>query len=86
MGRKFGHTLDGGDKKLETSNSIYLIQGIPLKKMQSKMCRNALGMNKNVPDHLVKAEMGAFPMMGLFIKRMFSYWQHILDLYGKITL
>ena len=36
-------------------------------KLQSKMCKNALGMNKNVPDHLVKAEMCAFPIMGFFL-------------------
>ena len=55
-------------------------------KLQSKMCRNALGINKNVPDHLVKAEMGAFPMMGFFIKQVFSYWQHVLALFGKNNL
>ena len=35
------------------------------------MCRNAHGMNNNVPDHLVKAEMGAFPMTGVFFKYTF---------------
>ena len=55
-------------------------------KLQSKMYRSALGMNKNVPDHLVKAEMGAFPIMGFFIKRIFSYWQHVLALFGKNNL
>ena len=43
------------------------------KKLQSKMRRNALGINKNVPDHWVKAEMGAFPIMGFYIKRILSY-------------
>ena len=52
-------------------------------KLQSKMCRNALGMNKNVPDHLVKAEMGAFPIMGFFIKRIFSYGNMFLPCSGK---
>ena len=50
----------------------------PFDKLQSKTCRNALGMSNNVRDHLLKAEIGAFPMMGFFIKRIFSYWQHIL--------
>ena len=58
----------------------------PFEKLQSKMCRNAIGMNKNVPNHLVKAEMGAFLMMGFFIKRMLSYWQHIVALFGKNNL
>ena len=58
----------------------------PFEKLQSKMCRNALGMNKYVPDHLVKAEMGALPIMGSIIKRIFSYWQHIVASLGRDNL
>ena len=47
-------------------------------KLQSKMCKNALGIRKNVPDHAAKAEMGTYPIMGLLVKRIFSYWQHVL--------
>ena len=55
----------------------------PFEKLQSKTCRNSLWMSKNVQDHLLKTEIGAFPMMGFFIIRMFSYWQHILAPVGK---
>ena len=35
MGRKFGQALDGGDKKLETSNSIVQLRH-PFEKLQSE--------------------------------------------------
>ena len=40
--------------------------------------KNALEINKNVSNHVVKAKMGAFPMMGFLIEQLFSYWQHLL--------
>ena len=50
------------------------------------MCINAIGMNKSVPDHLVKAEVGACPTMGFFITRIFLCWQHVLASFGKNNL
>ena len=35
------------------------------------MCKNTLGINKNVPDHLVKAEMDIFPTNIFIIESMF---------------
>ena len=58
----------------------------PCVKFQSKMCRNALGMNKNVPDHLVNTEMGVLLMMAFFIERIFWYWQHVLASFEKKNL
>ena len=44
-------------------------------------------MNKNVPDHLVKAEMGAFPIMGFFLlNEYFLTGNMFLPGSGKITL
>ena len=67
------------------SNSIYLIQCILLKTCNLKCAE--IGMNKrDVPDYFVKAEMGAFPVMRFFIKRIFSFWEHVLASFGKNNL
>ncbi len=66
------------------SNEYNCIRNYILSKKQkyemfhSKFCKSVLGLNKQTPDLLAKAELGRYPLMSCIIKRTYSYWQHIL--------
>ena len=47
-------------------------------KLQSKMCKMALGLKRHVPDIIAKAEMGVYPVMGKIVKNIYSFWQHAI--------
>ena len=47
-------------------------------KLHSRVCKQFLGIDKQTPDVIAKAELGRFPIMGTIIKRIYSYWQHVL--------
>ena len=49
-------------------------------KLQSKMCKNALGISKHTPDVTAKAELGIFPLMSKILKQIFSYWYHLQNI------
>ncbi len=44
----------------------------------SKFCKHVLGVSKQTPDVLAKAELGRYPLMGTILKQTYRYWQHIL--------
>ncbi len=46
--------------------------------LHSKICKHILGIDRQCPDILAKAELGRYPLMGNIIKYTYSYWQHIL--------
>ncbi len=48
-------------------------------KLQAKFCKNVLGLNKQTPDILAKAELGRYPLMNNILKLSYSYWQHLLS-------
>ena len=43
------------------------------------MCKNILGISKQIPDSTAKAELGIYPLMAVIVKQIFSYWQHVLQ-------
>ncbi len=47
-------------------------------KFHSKFCKHVLGVSKQTPDILAKAEMGRYPLGGTILKQTYCYWQHIL--------
>ena len=47
--------------------------------LHTKICRNALGVNRKATEILVKAELGRYPLMCNILKNAYSYWQHILQ-------
>jgi hypothetical protein len=48
-------------------------------KLHTKFCKQALGLDRQTPDILAKAELGRYPIMGDIIKQSFRYWQHIIS-------
>lgn len=47
--------------------------------LQIKVCKNALGLQRNAPNLTALAELGRYPLMGDIIKNIVSYWQYILS-------
>ena len=51
---------------------------LTFEKLQSLMCKMVLGVKRHVSGVSAKAELGRYPLMGQIIKRIFSYWQHVI--------
>ena len=48
-------------------------------KLQNKFCKQTLGIHRQTPDILAKAEMGRYPTMGNIMKQCYGFWQHVLN-------
>ncbi len=66
------NTLSCINNYLTSNNHIF-------EKLHSKVCKHILGLNRQSPDILAKAELGRFPLMSNIIKQSYTFWQHILQ-------
>ena len=48
-------------------------------KVHIKFCKQSLGVDRQTPDLLARAELGRFPIFDVIIKKCYNYWQHILS-------
>ena len=48
-------------------------------KLHSIFCKQVLGIDKQVPDVMAKAELGRYPLMGNIITQCYGFWQHLLN-------
>lgn len=56
-----------------------LKQNSKFESFHGKFCKHTLGLNKQTPEILAKAELGRYPLMGDIVKYTYSYWQYILS-------
>ncbi len=57
-----------------------------LKQFHGRFCKHVLGVHRQTPDILAKAEHGSCPQMGTIIKYIYNFWQHIREAnYDSLT-
>ena len=64
--------------EIGTEMHLLFNQKLDFEKLQTKICKNILGVNKHTPSSTIKAELGVYPLMAKIIKNTFAYWQHVL--------
>ena len=51
---------------------------IMAEKLHNRFCKQVLGIDRQVPATLAKAELGRYPVMGKIVQHCYTFWQHVL--------
>ncbi len=79
MAVNFGFYMVGRKTISKVLKIIFYQKITNLKKLHTKFCKQTLGVDKQTPNMLAKAELGRYPIMNDIIKQNFRYWQNIIS-------
>ncbi len=75
MGVKYGAFSAGGPTSILALKTLCYQKNHIYEKFHSKLCKHVLGVSKQTPDILAKAEMGRYPLMRTILKQTYCYWR-----------